>query len=114
MKIVWKAVPFSTFVLLLFAVTLATAHGQSAPSNGAALYKAKCAMCHGQDGAGKTPMGQKLNIQDLRSAEIQKRSDAELAKAIGQGKGKMPGFDNKISPDDIRAIVSEIRAFAKK
>jgi mono/diheme cytochrome c family protein len=81
---------------------------QNAP-DGAALFKAKCAMCHGQDGAGKTAMGQKLNIRDLRSTEVQKQSDAELAKFIGQGKGKMPGYDNKISPDDIHAIVSHIR-----
>jgi len=40
----------------------------------------------------KTPMGQKLNIRDLRSAEVQKRSDTERVKFIGQGKGKNAGI----------------------
>lgn len=99
-------------VAMLVILAAPTGVGAQEAPDGAALYKAKCAMCHGQDGAGKTPMGQKLNIKDLRSPEVQKQSDAELAKSISTGKGKMPGFDNKISPDDIRALVSYIRSFA--
>lgn len=38
---------------------------------GAATFKAKCAMCHGADGAGKTPMGAKLSIPNLVSPEVQ-------------------------------------------
>lgn len=102
--------------IVLSGLVLVVAPTIAMPQNatdGAAPFKTKCAICHGQDGAGKTPMGQKLNIRDLRSAEVQKQSDAELAKSIGQGKGKMPGFDNKLSPDEIRAIVTHIRTLGK-
>ena len=61
---------------LVFA--LFPAQAQSTPTDGAALFKAKCAMCHGPDGAGNTPMGKKLNVRDLRSAEVQKQPDADL------------------------------------
>ncbi len=117
MRVVWKAVPFSTLVLLFFAVTIALSvltQAQSAPSNGAALYKAKCAMCHGQDGAGKTPTGQKLNVRDLHSAEVQKESDADLTHIIGQGKGKMPAFGKSLSEDKIKLLMAHIRELGKK
>ena len=66
-------------------------------------------MCHGPDGAGKTPMGRKLNIRDLRSAEVQKQSDADLTHVIGQGKGKMPAFAKSLNEDQIKLLVAHIR-----
>lgn len=95
MKFVSNCMPSFKFVLLFAALTTAAsvlAQGQSPSTDGAALFKAKCAMCHGPDGAGKTPMGQKLNIRVLRSAEVQKQSDTERVKFIGQGKGKNAGI----------------------
>lgn len=117
MRAVSKAAPLLTFVLLFVAVTIASpglARGQSATADGAALYKAKCAMCHGADGAGKTPMGQKLNIRDLHSAEVQKLSDADLSHSIAQGKGKMPGFGKTLNEDQIKVLIAHIRELGKK
>ena len=106
------------FVVIVFFFSVATiapslVQAQNAPADGAALFKSKCAMCHGPDGAGKTPMGQRLNIRDLRSAEVQKQSDAELSQVIGQGKGKMPAFKT-LSADQINLLVAHIRELAKK
>ena len=42
-----------------------------------ALWKSKCATCHGVGGLGDTPMGKKLKLRDLRSPEVQKMSDSE-------------------------------------
>ena len=97
---------------LVFA--LFPAQAQSSPTDGAALFKAKCAMCHGPDGAGKTPMGQKLNIRDLRSAEVQKQPDADLMHVIGQGKAKMPAFGKSLNEDQIKLLVTHIRELGKK
>jgi cytochrome c len=41
------------FVIALFVVSLMSGMALAA-EDGAALYKAKCAMCHGPDGAGKS------------------------------------------------------------
>ncbi|MBI3476396.1 MAG: cytochrome c [Acidobacteria bacterium] len=116
MRFVSHAVRLSVVILLFFAVTIAPslAQGQTAPTDGAGLFKAKCAMCHGPDGAGKTPMGQKLNIHDLNSPEVQKQSDAELSQAIAQGKGKMPAFSKTLSADQIKLLVASIRELGKK
>jgi mono/diheme cytochrome c family protein len=100
----------------LFVIVLAstTVHAQNSPTDGSALYKAKCAMCHGPDGAGKTPMGQKLNVRDLHSPEVQKESEPVLSQMIAQGKGKMPAFSKTLSPDQIKGLTAYIRELGKK
>ena len=107
-----SSILFFSIVALVFA--LLPAQAQSNPTDGGALFKAKCAMCHGPDGAGKTPMGQKLNVRDLRSAEVQKQSDADLTHLIGQGKGKMPAFGKSLNEDQIKSLVAHIRELGKK
>ena len=92
-------------ITLLFALPLL--------ADGAATYKAKCAMCHGPDGAGQTTMGKNLKLRDLRSAEVQKQTDAELTKWITDGKGKMPSYKGKLSDADIQALVAYIRTLKK-
>ena len=111
-RISWSSIAVSSLFFIVLAST--TAQAQSSPSDGGALFKAKCAMCHGPDGMGKTPMGQKLNIRDLHSPEVQKQSDAELSQVIAQGKGKMPAFSNKLSSDQVKLLVAYIRELGKK
>jgi mono/diheme cytochrome c family protein len=116
MKLVWKALQLSLAGLLSLSVVVSTPNSvqaQAAQTDGAGLFKAKCAMCHGADGTGKTPMGQKLNIRDLRSAEVQKQSDAEMSQAIAQGKGKMPAF-KALSSGEVKLLAAHIRELGKK
>ena len=101
--------------LLLVALLLAPLAARAADANdGATSFKAKCAMCHGADAAGKTVMGEKLGIKDLRSAEVQKQSDADLAQIISKGKNKMPAYEGKLSNDQVQNVVAYIRTTAKK
>jgi cytochrome c6 len=88
---------------LLLAVALPVA----AFADGAATFKTKCAPCHGADGSGQTPVGKNLKVRDLRSAEVQKLSDAEITKVLSDGKGKMPA--SKLASADIKAVVGFIR-----
>ena len=99
-----------TAVALLFVLALAPA---MLAADGAAVYKAKCAMCHGPDGAGQTTMGKNLKLRDLRSADVQKQTDAQLNKWIADGKGKMPAYKGKLTPADIDALVAFIRSIKK-
>jgi mono/diheme cytochrome c family protein len=84
-----------------------------AQETGEALFKAKCAMCHGPDASGKTVMGEKLKVPDLRSETVQKKSDAELRSVIGKGKDKMPAYESKLSKEQIGQLVAYIRGLAK-
>lgn len=82
-------------------------------ADGTALYKAKCASCHGADGAGQTAMGKKLNLRDLGSPEVQKQTDAELYAWTAEGKGKMPAYKGKLSDAEIKALVAFMRTLKK-
>ena len=83
-------------------------------AGGANVYKAKCVTCHAKDGSGDTPVGKSLQSADLRSPEVQKKSDAELTESISDGKGNMPAFKTLISDDEVHAVLSYVRTLASK
>ena len=97
------------------AVALLVAAGPAVAraDTGAAVYKAKCASCHGPDGSGSTPVGKSLKLSDLRSAEVQKQTDAELTKIISDGKGKMQPYGKKLTADEIKSLVTYLRTLKK-
>jgi cytochrome c6 len=100
-------------VLTLLAIVVVTPAVYAA-EDGAAVFKSKCAMCHGPDGAGQTAMGKNLKLKPLGSAEVQKLTDEELTKTITDGKGKtMPAYKTKLSADQIKAVVGFIRTLKK-
>jgi mono/diheme cytochrome c family protein len=85
-----------------------------AQETGESLFKGKCAMCHGPDGAGKTTMGQMLKIPDLRSVQVQKETNAQLTEIITKGKQKMPAYGDKLSKEQVEKLVTYIRELGKK
>jgi cytochrome c6 len=91
-------------VLALVASVALPAQAEDA----AALYKAKCAMCHGADGKA-TKAGTTLGAKDFQSPEVAKQKDAELIEATTKGKNKMPAFDKKLTEDQIKELVKFIR-----
>jgi mono/diheme cytochrome c family protein len=96
-------------VLALAIMAMMLAPLAAIAADGAAVYKAKCASCHGPDGKGETSIGKSMKLKSLASAEVQKTSDADLTKTISDGKGKMPAYKAKLSADEIKALVSYIR-----
>jgi mono/diheme cytochrome c family protein len=82
-------------------------------ADGAAIFKSKCALCHGPDGKGQTPVGKSMKARDLGLPEVQKQTDAVLSKIVEDGKGKMPGYKSSLGPDDIKQVVAHIRTFKK-
>ena len=79
------------------------------------VYLDKCAVCHAKNGSGDTAKGRKVKAKDLRSAEIQKMSDAELIKDVSEGKGKdMDGFEKELGADMVKQLVAYCRSFAKQ
>jgi cytochrome c6 len=97
-------------VATAFAVVLTlslSAHSQDA----SALFKSKCAACHGADGAGSA-MGKKLGAHDFTTDEVQKMSDAQLADTITNGKNKMPKYAS-LKPEEVKGLVAYIRTLKK-
>jgi mono/diheme cytochrome c family protein len=118
----WVALTFFVLFAALPQTSLSTAHlGGAALAagdrgvNGSELFAAKCAACHGKDGHG-LPNWRAKGQPEFSDTSFQKsRSDGQLAESIGNGKGKfMPAWKDKLSGEDINALVGQVRAFGKK
>ena len=108
-----KVAVYSALVVLILLSSLFIAQAYAADT-AAAVFTSKCAMCHGADGQGKTPMGTKFNIKNLTSPEVQKQSAAELTQTIAKGKNKMPAYDGKLTKDEIAQMAAYVKGLAKK
>jgi len=85
----------------------------SAQSDGADIYKAKCALCHGAAGLGDTPAGKALKAASFKDPEIVKASDDELITAVKTGKGKMPPNNGRLTDAQMTAAIAYIRTLQK-
>lgn len=100
-------------VPIIFCTSVALA------ADAAANWGQHCASCHGKDGSGSTTMGKKLGVKDYRDAKVQAAfSDGELESAIKSGvkeggKEKMKAFKDKLSDDEIKALVAYVRTLKK-
>ena len=74
-----------------------------------------CSVCHGDNGKGQTEEGRKKKARDLTNAKWQDTiDDARIVRSITKGHEKMPPFEKKLSADEIKALVAEVRSLAKK
>ena len=77
-------------------------------ADGRVLYETKCAQCHGKDGVAKPPGKGSRNFND--PAFQASSTDDSIAKITAEGKGKMPGYRSKLSPEQIRAVTAHVKA----
>lgn len=95
-------------------LTLAFA-GSALPVAASETFSTNCALCHGEDGKAQTEEGQKKKARDLTNRKWQDTvDDARLQASITKGHGKMPKFGGKLSEDEIKELVKEVRSFAGK
>jgi mono/diheme cytochrome c family protein len=101
-------------VMIALALFVVVPNLSWAADDGATLYKAKCAVCHGADGAGKPA----AKIPSLISDEAKKASDADLTEMVANGgkdKKASHAFSAKgLTPDQIKMVIAYIRELQKK
>jgi cytochrome c553 len=84
-----------------------------------ANYEKHCAKCHGPDGRGQTKMGKQAGAKDYTDPKVQaEMDDAKAMKSIKEGqkvngKEAMKPFGDKLSDDEIKALIAHLRAFKK-
>lgn len=100
---------FAVVFLMLLGANFTWAQGDP----GAATFKTNCVLCHGADASGNTPLGKQLQAANLRSKDIQKKTNAELHKIIHDGQTNMPPFGDQLSDAQINDVVKYIRSLAK-
>jgi len=78
-----------------------------AASDGKTLYDTKCSQCHGKGGIAKPPGKGSRNFND---PAFQSASSVDsIAKITAKGKGKMPGYGSKLSPEQINAVAAHVK-----
>ena len=96
-------------VALLFATA-----SMAAAADGAALYKAQCAKCHGDTAKADTTVGKAMKVPAIvGDANIQKMSDADVAARI-TGNAKHPPTVKSLSDDDVNAVAAYVKQLAGK
>ena len=79
----------------------------AAAEDGAALYKSKCVMCHSDNGVAKKMAEPSANLNDPKWQEA--NPVEAIAKVITEGKGKMKGFSDKLTPEQVNAIAAHVK-----
>jgi cytochrome c oxidase cbb3-type subunit 3 len=77
-------------------------------------WQQQCSSCHGAGGKGDGPQAAMFKPADLTREEWQsKTSDAEIAAAIKNGKGRMPKFE-ALDDQIVAGLVARIRSLRAK
>ena len=108
---------FSLALLILVPVISLTSRAGLGANDksprGENIFRAKCSVCHGVDGAGQTENGKKFKVPDLRSEKVQSLSEDEMLDSVMNGKGYMPPMGKKYSADQLKQVVVYVRTLRK-
>jgi mono/diheme cytochrome c family protein len=102
--------------LTMFALSLAAAAAMWAADAkaGKAVYDTSCKSCHGPDGTPNAAVAKmmKVEMKDLKSAEVQSMSNADLESVITKGKGKMQPV-KAVKGKSVDDVVAHVRSLKK-
>ena len=85
---------------------LAVAAAPAFSEDGAAVYKAKCAMCHGENGVAKKMAEPSRNLNDPKfQAEVSKD---DVVKILTEGRGKKKSMKDKLTPEQMKAVAEYV------
>jgi mono/diheme cytochrome c family protein len=99
-------------MLVVFAALALTATAALAADAkaGQATFGTSCKSCHGADGTPNAAVAKamKVEIKDLKSAEVQGKSDDDMKKIITTGTGKMSPV-KAVSGADADNVIAYVR-----
>ena len=82
-----------------------------------AYLKSDCAVCHGKSGNGRGFMAgaSHFECRDWGDASSLKSfSDGDLFYILNKGKGKMPGYERRLDPQQGWLMITFVRSLAKQ
>jgi mono/diheme cytochrome c family protein len=92
-------------LLAWIGLVAVAACGPRGPLTPPESYDEYCARCHGDDGRGDPKMVRLKPELDLVRSEMVREGDLALVRRrIADGEGTMPGFEQKLSPEELEAL----------
>ncbi|MGD1105399.1 MAG: cytochrome c [Terracidiphilus sp.] len=74
---------------IVLAATVLLAGSMCFAEDGAAIYKSKCAMCHGAAGTPSPAMAKAMGIKPVSDPSMATLTVAQITSTVKNGKGKM-------------------------
>jgi len=103
--------PRFLMTMLTFGAALLTPW-QATAEDGAAVFKAQCAKCHGETGEADTPAGKTLKVPKLKGdAKIAGMSNDDIVKLVKEN-AKHKSFITKLSAEQIDAAAGHAKQLA--
>lgn len=90
---------------LVMAAAVALAGSMCFAESGAAIYKTKCAMCHGPSGNPSASMAKMMHIKPVSDPSMKALSVAQIEAAIKGGKGRMRAVPGLTDPQ-VKAVAA--------
>jgi mono/diheme cytochrome c family protein len=97
------------FVLIGFVTVFAQAPASDASLTTNPAYQKNCTKCHG-----KTAEGRRFAGPSLTSKKAAATAAEDLRNIIANGKGRMPKFASKLTPEEIDALVRQVQTLNGK
>lgn len=92
-------------------LALAAFGSAACAADGEAVFNAQCAMCHAK-GGNLMGAGKSLSKADLEKNGVNTKE--AIAGLVAKGKAPMPGFEGKLSADEISAVTAYVLEHAEK
>ena len=86
-------------------------------TDGAKVFEAACASCHGPAGTPPPQMRDTLGVRDLNGAEfVGRRTRERVVDQIRRGapNGRMPAFTGALTEEQIQAVADHVMSFGAK
>jgi mono/diheme cytochrome c family protein len=97
------------FLFFVFTAVFAQTPASDATLTVNPVFQKNCAKCHGKTGEGRHFGG-----PSLVSGKTSAASAEDLRNLIANGKGRMPKYAGKLTPEEIDTLVEQIRSANKK
>lgn len=100
-------------VLLILISLLASGCGRNERMD--AIYAQRCLGCHGVNGQGDGPLAESLPVRppDFRET-VERKSNAQIRRAIAEGRGTMPAFSPALRPSEISDMLQMVRFLSRE
>ena len=88
---------------------------EASVKTGHKLFNIYCAVCHGNEGRGGTPMGNKLaGIPKFTAELLRSVDDNHMFSMVTSGHGPMPGYAEALTPEERWHVTNYVRTLQNK
>ncbi|MGA2754080.1 MAG: cytochrome c [Terracidiphilus sp.] len=93
---------------IVMAAAVLLAGSMCFAEDGAAIYKSKCAMCHGPAGTPSAGIAKMMGIKPVSDPSMKTLTESQIVSVVKNGKGKMKPITGLTDPQ-----VSAVAAYFK-